>query len=162
MTPLSFTVYGSPIAQPRTKAQGFIAKNGRPMAHTYEPGKADSPARQWKHEVKAAAVRALIVSLGIEEEELKKIEPATGPIVMSILIYFPRPKNLCRKKDPPGAIPHTGKRDVDNLYKAIADTLNTVIYKDDGQIFDAHVLKFYHELDGRPRAEITIEEISAP
>jgi Holliday junction resolvase RusA-like endonuclease len=157
MNPLNFTVYGSPVAQPRTKAQGFIGKNGKAMAHIYEPGKADSPARQWKHDVKAAALRALT---GDAEPGEGMVELIAGPLHFTIKLYLPRPNSLYRKKDPEGALWHAAGKDIDNLYKSIADALNGVIYRDDKQIAELYISKRYHEKHSRPRAEIRIEPIA--
>jgi len=156
MKSIFFTVYGSPIAQPRTKAQGFVAKSGRVFAHVYEPGKADSPARQWKHEVKEAAKKAMWG----DAEPLEQPALWDGPLHMTIRLFLPRPKSLFRKRDPNGAIFHAAGKDIDNLYKAIADALNGVIYRDDKQIAEVYIAKFYHEKNSRPRGEIRIEEIN--
>jgi Holliday junction resolvase RusA-like endonuclease len=147
MSSLAFTVYGSPIAQPRVKSMGFM-KNGHAMSRVYEPGAADSPARQWKHDIKIAAA-----------EQLKAngdVELWSGPVSMQITLYLPRPQNLYRKKDADGRIPHAGGKDIDNLYKAIADAMNGIVYRDDKQIYCAIIMKFYHEKKGRPRAEIAL------
>jgi Holliday junction resolvase RusA-like endonuclease len=149
MDKIEFTVYGSPVAQPQTKAQGFI-KNGKALAHVYEPGGKDSPARQWKHEVKQAA-------LG----QFGKDSPLwDGPLRLSVRLFLPRPQSLYREKDPSGEIYHAAGKDIDNLFKAISDALNGIVYRDDKQIAEAHVAKFYHEKQGRPRAEIVLERLT--
>lgn len=159
MKSLEFTVYGAPIAQPRVKAQGFKGKDGRIFAHVYEAGKADSPARQWKHDVKHAAIRAALGGQEPDENDIKRVPLWTGPIVVSLMFFLPRPKNLCRKKDPPGPIPHVGQKDIDNLYKSTTDALQGVIFANDGQLYDVSARKLYHEIEGRPRAEIMLMEI---
>ncbi len=47
------------------------------------------------------------------------------------------------------------KSDWDNIGKIIADSLNEVAYKDDVQIVDAQVRKFYSD---RPRVVVTIQD----
>jgi len=141
---VKFTVYGSPVAQPRTKSQGVITKEGRIFAHTYEPGKKDSPARQWKSDVKKSA------------EPLMPSEPWSGPIALQVQMYFPRPKNLYRKKDRDGSILHCAMPDTDNCLKAIADALSGLFFHNDKQICMMSGLKLYHEKAGRPRADILI------
>lgn len=142
---LSFTVFGCPIAQPRVKAQAVMSKAGRMFAHVYEAGKKDSPARQWKSDVKQAA---LLVLDGFELQG--------GPIRIDINVYFPRPKRLMRAKDPDFAIWHTSKPDRDNVDKGILDALKGIIFIDDAQVCMGEIKKFYHEKGGRPRAEIKI------
>ena len=160
MKSISFSVYDSPVVQPRQRhtalmkdGQPVVGRGGRPIVVNYTPKTAH--ANQWKTDIKTAALRALWG----ETEPLTSPALWEGPIILTVDFYLPRPAKLCRKKDPPGAIPHAGHLDLDNLYKAVADALNGVIYKDDGQIFDARPRKFYHEIDGRPRATIRIEEI---
>ena len=55
-----------------------------------------------------------------------------------------------------GIIRPTKKPDMDNCLKAIADALNDVAYKDDTQIVDCQVRKFYSE---KPRVVIKISQI---
>ena len=143
---LSFTVHGSPIAQPRPKAQGVMSRAGRVYAHVYEPGKADSPARQWKSDIKYMAIRA-------------REGPALwqGAVELAVTFFLPRPAKYCRKKDPVGALPCLTKPDLDNLIKGVKDALSGIIYKDDKQIWRERVEKFYHEIGSGPRAEITLE-----
>ena len=52
-----------------------------------------------------------------------------------------------------GIIRPTKKPDADNVLKVVADSLNHIAYKDDSQIVDAYVRKFYCE---KPRIEVTI------
>lgn len=149
MKSLSFVVLGAPVAQPRVKAQGVLSKSGRVYAHVYEPGRKDSPARQWKSDVKQAAL--LADGLGNLWE---------GPIALAVDFFLPRPANRCRKKDPAESIPCLTKPDLDNLIKAVKDALSGVIYRDDKQIWQETVRKRYHEIGGRPRAEIYLEELA--
>lgn len=48
------------------------------------------------------------------------------------------------------------KPDVDNILKIIADSLNKVAYKDDAQIVECIIRKFYSE---NPRVEVTISKV---
>ena len=50
----------------------------------------------------------------------------------------------------------TKKPDMDNVVKMVADALNQVAYKDDTQIVDCQVRKFYSE---QPRIEVIIQEV---
>jgi Holliday junction resolvase RusA-like endonuclease len=147
MNQIKFTVLGAPVAQPRTKAQGFI-KNGRVLAHVYEPGRKDSPARQWKSDIKTAALPFINGSALWQ-----------GAVSLHVKLFFPRPGTLCRKKDPEGAVPMSKGKDWDNCGKAVSDALNGVVYVDDRQICSAFVEKYYHEKTGRPRAEIELREL---
>jgi len=146
MTEIFFTVYGSPVAQPRTKARAITTKTGRTFAHVYEPG---GKARQWKSDIKHEAVLH------------KPPTPILGPVMVRFEFFLIRPQGRYRKKDPPGAISTISKPDVDNLFKAVADSLSGIIFKDDAQISMATITKLYHEKDKGPRVKIYIEELTA-
>lgn len=146
-TMTSFLVYGSPIAQPRVKAQAIVAKNGRAFAHVYEPGNKHSPARQWKSDIKQEGLKHMPAA------------PWTGPVELWITFFFPRPARLSRQKDPDGPIPHTSKPDRDNCEKAVLDALKGLFFLDDSQVCAGEVRKYYHEKNGHPRAEIEIGEL---
>ena len=77
---------------------------------------------------------------------------------MRVICYYPITKSVSKKKRElmlKGKIRPTKKPDVDNVVKVIADSLNNVAYRDDKQIVDCSVSKFYSE---RPRVEISIED----
>lgn len=82
------------------------------------------------------------------------------PLDMRIIAYYSIPKSVSRKKRQ-DMIDHRirplKRCDWDNLGKLIADGLNNIAYKDDVQIVDAQVRKFYGEI---PRVVVTIQEAS--
>nr|WP_286673097.1 RusA family crossover junction endodeoxyribonuclease [Bacillus subtilis] len=63
-----------------------------------------------------------------------------------------------RKRAENGLLRPTTKPDVDNYVKGVKDALNHLIYKDDSQVVDLKVSKFYSE---EPRVEVMIKEVSA-
>lgn len=142
---ITFTVFGSPIAQPRTKAQAFTNKaTGRTFAHVYEPGGKDSPARQWKADIKQEAIK------------WKPPAPYTGPVHLSITFLFPRPEYLMKPKITEQTLPHTKKPDRDNCEKAVLDALKGIFFVDDAQVCSGEVKKLYTEKSRGPRAVISI------
>ena len=50
--------------------------------------------------------------------------------------------------------------DIDNLAKSVIDGLNTIAFKDDGQIADLRITKHYHSGDEEPRTEITVDHVN--
>ena len=73
--------------------------------------------------------------------------------------YYGIPKSDSKKKRAAmltGDIRPTKKPDIDNVLKAVADSLNGIAYRDDSQIVRAVVDKFY---DTAPRLIVTITEI---
>jgi Holliday junction resolvase RusA-like endonuclease len=86
----------------------------------------------------------------------KKQYPFTGPIYVEFEFYIKRPKNLFRKIDPDGPIPHTKKPDLDNLIKLVKDAANKIIWSDDAIICDMRPKKFYCSKTGKPRTIIRV------
>lgn len=83
--------------------------------------------------------------------------PWDGPVRMDVIAYFQRPKRLMRKNDPEGPIICLARPDRDNILKLIKDAYNEVLYRDDAQVYDGRMAKFYCEKDKGPRVEIEIE-----
>lgn len=146
------TVYSIPVPQPRQKQGRIKTKTGIEISANYTPR--NHPVQQFKLDVKAAVLAQLPTFTGL----------VTGPLVLECRFFLPRPKSLLRKRDPDGPIWHTGRKDLDNLYKGVMDTLNGIIWHDDGQIvsYGPNHGKWYHEKDGRPRVEIRIWELPDP
>jgi Holliday junction resolvase RusA-like endonuclease len=136
----TFRVDGIPKAQPRAKA----TMRGR-HAGVYDPGTSDG----WKALVAIAA------------RPMRPASPIEGAVAVGIDLFFPRPKSLCRRKDPEGLVRHIAKPDRDNCEKAILDALKQDgWFRDDSQVCDGRVRKFYHAKGGRPGAQITIRELA--
>ena len=71
-----------------------------------------------------------------------------GPIKMSIWALFEPPKSYSKKKKMElFDTPHLKKPDADNIAKAICDALNGIAWKDDSQISDLIIHKYYDEED---------------
>lgn len=84
--------------------------------------------------------------------------PDGAQLDMTICAYFAIPKSASKKKREEmmlGKIRPTKKPDMDNIIKIIADALNQIAYKDDSQIVDAQVRKYYSD---NPRVEVMIKE----
>lgn len=78
---------------------------------------------------------------------------------MRIYAFYGIPKSTSKKRKEQmlgGVIRPSKKPDMDNVIKAIADSLNNVAYRDDTQIVDAWIRKLYSE---SPRVVIEIEKI---
>lgn len=137
---IKLTVPAVPVAQPRQR-HAVIGGHVR----NYTP--TDHPVQAYKATVRLAA------------RDFGLVEPIEGPVRVDIDFYLPRPKRLMRRKDPPGPIPHTAKPDRDNLEKATTDALKGLLWRDDSQICDGRVRKWYAEKNGTPRVEIRVQEI---
>ncbi|KXG78267.1 RusA family crossover junction endodeoxyribonuclease [Thermotalea metallivorans] len=85
--------------------------------------------------------------------------PMEGELFLELKAYFSIPKSAPKKKQAAmirEEIRPTKKPDIDNLVKTVTDALNTLAYRDDSQIVEARVGKYYSE---QPRVEIIIQSI---
>ncbi len=84
----------------------------------------------------------------------------TGQIRAEIKAYFKIPKSTSKKRRKlmiDEKIRPTKKPDTDNLAKIVLDSLNDLAYKDDKQVVDLRVLKYYSE---EPRVEVELEGVA--
>lgn len=72
----------------------------------------------------------------------------TGPVELIVRCYFKRPKKKCLEKY------KITRGDIDNYQKAVFDSLNSVVYKDDAQIVVVHAYKLYTDDDERIEVEL--------
>lgn len=136
---IEFTVYGDPVAQGRPRfsnAGGFV--------RAYDPKK----SRDYKDYVRLAAA---------ENAPSQLLE---GPLAVVVKVFRPMPKAFSKKRASEaeaGLLRPITKPDSDNYLKGIKDALNNVIWKDDSQLVDVHVSKWYSQ---RPRVEVQIQNLS--
>ena len=159
---ITITVAGEPQSQDRRTRQ-LRTKDGRVFSGTYLLAE----TCEWREKILFAARR---------HPDFPR-DPWDGPIRVSIEAFFPRPKAMCAKKHPRGAIRKNTKPDADNLVKAVLDALTpprakrvtteaerAVLRKgymwiDDGQVHLGTVDRWYHGIDAGPGVIITIERI---
>lgn len=137
---IKFTVLGEPVAQGRPRATTI---NGQ--VRMYDPKK----SRDYKQYVRLVAAQN------------RPSELLTGPLQLRVKVYKPTLKSFSKKKKElaeKGLLRPTTKPDVDNYVKSIKDALKSVIWKDDSQVVDLHVSKFYSE---QPRIEVEIKALEA-
>lgn len=99
-----------------------------------------------------------LVKLYFQQAAQGKLESA---LKADIFAYFPIPKSASKKQAEAmrnGIIRPVKKPDYDNIGKIICDALNEIAYKDDSQIVDGRVQKFYSDT---PRVEVEISEMEA-
>lgn len=87
-----------------------------------------------------------------------KENPITGPVFLQLTFFMPIPDSWSKKKKiEMDGKRHISKPDRDNLEKAVSDSFNKIVWKDDGQVCDGLVRKFYST---EPRIEIEITEVT--
>ena len=80
---------------------------------------------------------------------------------MRVMAFYQMPSSVSKKKRQQmldQKIRPTKKPDADNILKVVADSLNQIAYRDDAQIVDTQVRKFYSD---RPRIEVVIQVVDA-
>lgn len=85
--------------------------------------------------------------------------PDDAMLDVRIFAYYPIPKSVSKRKRQAmleKRIRPIKKPDWDNVGKVICDSLNGIAYRDDAQVVDSMVRKFYSE---DPKVVVTIEEI---
>lgn len=88
-----------------------------------------------------------------------EFEPLEGALRVTIDVFVKIPKSFSKKKTGKaqyGEVRPTVKPDCDNICKNLLDSLNGVAYKDDKQIVDVHIKKFYADIE---LVQITIDKV---
>lgn len=85
-------------------------------------------------------VRAAKDAIGWEARSQYQGEPLTGPLAVTVALYWPDRR----------------KHDVDNI-KALLDACTGILWDDDGQIEDLHTTKAYDKEN--PRVVMTVEPV---
>lgn len=83
-------------------------------------------------------------------------EPTKDPVIMHIKAYFKIPKSASEKNKEQmrlGQLRPVKKPDIDNVIKAIADSLNNYAYCDDTQIVEVTAEKHYAD---EPKVVVTL------
>lgn len=140
---LVFTVYG--IAQPKGNMRAIHLK-GMKFPIVTETNRS---AKSWSQLVAEGASHALAQ---LPEDQRAILD---GPVRLTVAFYLPRPKKYSKRGVP---VAHLKAPDWDKLARGIGDALSQVVYRDDSQIVEAVVGKFYAEVDGVPRVDIRVEQ----
>lgn len=125
---VTFTIPGAPVGKGRPK----FARRGN-FVTTYTPEKTAS----YENLVKVKA-----------EEAMNGRPMFDGPVAVSLMLYVTTPASWSQKKQRQaldGMIYPTSKPDVDNVIKGIFDAMNAIVWADDKQVCDIHVIKRYAE-----------------
>jgi Holliday junction resolvase RusA-like endonuclease len=107
---ITFSVDGEPVPQPRAR----ITTRGK-FAHAYVEDK--HPVHAYRKAIQLAAVDA-------------GLRPCTGLVVVEIDAVFTRPKSHLNKKGLKPTAPLAPRPDVDNVAKAILDSIGPVLGND--------------------------------
>lgn len=135
---LQFKVPGEPVGKGRPR---FVRATGR----TYTPEKTE----RYENLVKLAFIK-----------EYPGVVPIDGPLAVTMVANFSIPKSWSKKKQAlaiAGALRPTKKPDTDNIAK-IKDALNGIAWRDDAQVVEEVISKYYAEVPSLTVIIETIEE----
>lgn len=111
---VSFRVPGAPVAQPRPRA---VMRGRRAGVYVDTSG----PIGAYRDSVAALCRQAVT-------------ERFSGPVAVVLHFVFPRPQRMVWRRRPMPAEWRCTKPDIDNLAKAVMDSMNGVAWHDDGQV----------------------------
>ena len=117
---------------------------------------------------KHLATRTLVYDMQKKEKAITraqmasqyKLVPISSPVKILVRFFFSVPASASQKRKElmlSGEIKHACKPDSDNLTKYIFDCMNGLIFVDDSQVCEYHVVKSYSKC---PRTEITVMELN--
>jgi len=135
---VKFTVLGEP--QGKGRARTVRLKNGK--SHTYTPD--------------ATAIYENLIAVEYQRQTGGKKFADNEMVDMRIAAYYAIPASASKKKQSQmecAEIRPTKKPDMDNIVKVVSDALNSIAFRDDSQVVDCQVRKFY---SNQPRIEVTI------
>lgn len=133
MNRIEITLSGVPVGKGRPR---FVRATGR----TYTPAKTAG----YHSDLRLAA-----------QDQMAGHAPWTCPVEVNVGAFMPIPKSWSKTKQQDALmlrIRPTSKPDADNLLKQL-DALNEICWRDDSQVVEATVRKFYSD---RPRLVIII------
>lgn len=142
-------VVGDPVV-PFNKKHCTRAVQGNRFRKAFVQEYDDPESARWKEILKGIALR-----------HMRGRPPSPRPIALLVHAFRPVPESWSRRDRELallGGIRPTPKPDDDNYLK-IRDALNGVVWIDDAQCVDSHVLKFYSE---RPGLRIEVREFLEP
>lgn len=138
MTTIAFNVPGVPVGKGRPK----FSRHG---AHV----QVRTPEKTANYEslIKLAAAQAM-----------DGAAPMRRPVAILLTMHMPIPASWSKKRQElalRGLIGATVKPDLDNVCKAILDSLNGIVYSDDKQVISATIVKQYGSI---PHVAVRVSE----
>ena len=131
---IEFTVHGKP--QPQGSAKAFIPKGWNRAIITSD----NKTLKPWRQDVSAMALQAMAG----QPMEL-------GAVRVTVSFWWSKPKST--KKS---VVHKITKPDIDKCLRSILDSLTGIAFKDDSQVVECHILKWFGDQEG---ARVTVESV---
>lgn len=136
---MKFTIMGEPCGKARPRV---VRNNG--ISRSYTPEKTTN-------------YEALVKMIYRQQHGTYIVD---GPVRVRIAAYYSVPRSASKRKAQAmrgGALRPTKKPDCDNIAKIICDALNGIAFKDDAQVSQLYVEKWYAD---EPRVEVEIRPMN--
>lgn len=88
--------------------------------------------------------------------------PLEGPLRVELVFVMPRPGYLRWKRRPMPRQHHTSTPDAENLAKSFLDALTGLVWRDDSQVAELHLVKLIASGDEQPHVEVHIVPLGEP
>lgn len=132
---VSFYAHGIP--KPQGSKRAFVVKGRAVMAET-----GGAKHKDWRATVTAAALDVMGDRPLLE-----------GPLRVGLVFALPRPKSHPKTK----RTWPTARPDSDKLARAVFDSMSHVVFRDDAQVVDVHVVKIWAEIDTPSAAGVAVK-----
>lgn len=134
---VNFEVPGDPVPKGRPR----FARRGT-FVQTY------TDSKTIEYETRVATLARLAIGSS---------EPLKGHLTVYLYLRYGVPASYSKKRAEAclNGFEYPKRVDLDNCYKSITDAINGIIYADDSQIVEAHILKCYSL---EPGANVMIQE----
>lgn len=143
---IAFFVPGVPV--PKGSAKAFVVK-GRAIVTQTNAAK----QKPW----------ASMISLMAQQSGIR---PHTGPVLVAMAFYMPRPKSHFNSKGEvknSAGLYHVSKPDIDKLVRCVFDALTGIAWVDDSQAQISSAQKVYaRTATTQPGVQISINQIGDP
>lgn len=144
---------GNAVAKGRHRSRIAHDRGGQEFVQNYPDGK----TAKYEAQLRWAGAQAMLA-------QQPGVAPVLRPCRVVVDVYMPVPQNpqggkRGRAAMLAGAIRPTKKPDADNYLKTVGDALNGVVWKDDSNIAEAIVRKWWAE---HPRLVVIVETIEPP
>lgn len=149
MQSIRFTIPGPPFGKqrPKVSVRKFTDKDGKEKRLS----KAYTPKETVSYEN--------LVKVTYQDTAKGKRFGDDDMLDVRIIAYYEIPQSVSKKKRKlmlEHKIRPTKKPDFDNIAKVVCDSLNQIAFRDDRNIVDAQIRKFYSE---SPRVEVIIKKV---
>lgn len=137
--PIEFTVHGIPVPQPRQRHR-IVGKGKNAFVQNYTP-RTLKESKSGRPSIQTFKARCRIALDAVYQGP-----PLEGPVRLGLTFILPRPQRLRGV----ARVRHDCKPDLDNLQKAVMDSLIGKAWKDDGQVCLVEAVKYYASANEEP------------